>query len=36
MKASLNLALRCGLPIATLDAKLKAAAMALGIDSYSA
>lgn len=31
----LELALRRGLPIATLDAKLKAAATALGIGSYS-
>lgn len=31
----LELALRRGLPIATLDAKLKAAAAALGIGSYS-
>lgn len=31
----LELALRCGLPIATLDAKLKAAAAALGIGPYS-
>ncbi len=32
----LELALRRGLPIATLDAKLKAAATALGIGSYAA